>query len=75
MSRLRLTIALTAVAALAAACTDGSSRTPTAPDAASVASAAKGGVAADRVTAAALWNLRTRAIIGRRGGNSNAAAR
>jgi hypothetical protein len=61
--------------ATVAACADGSP-TPTAPRAApSAASADRGGVAADRVTAAALWNLRTRAIIGRRGGNSNAAAR
>lgn len=34
-----------------------------------------GGAAAERVTASALWNQRTREIISRRGGSSNVAAR
>ena len=73
MPRFRLATGLVALVALAA-CTD-ASRDPTASDAANVRSSRAGGAAADRVTASALWNLRTRAIIGRRGGNSNAAAR
>ena len=73
MSR-RLLSVLAAVAGLAA-CTD-ASRLPTVPVAATSAARAGGGNdAADRVTAAALWNQRTRAIIGRRGGSANAAAR
>jgi len=60
------------VAALGlAACTD-ASRVPTAPDA---ARSAAGAPAAERVTAAARWNQRTRAIIGRQRASSNAAAR
>jgi membrane-associated phospholipid phosphatase len=58
-----------------AACTD-ARRAPTAPDAVlSGAPADARAVPASRVTAAALWNQRTRAIIGRRGGSSNASAR
>ncbi|HET7459581.1 MAG TPA: hypothetical protein VFJ74_18155, partial [Gemmatimonadaceae bacterium] len=53
------------------ACTD-ASKAPTVPDASPAAARA---AAADRVTAAALWEQRTRAIIGRRGGSSNFAAR
>lgn len=66
----------TLVAALGlAACAD-ASVTPTAPDGAGTGAIADAGVlAATRVTAAATWNQRTRAIIGRRGGGSNAAAR
>jgi hypothetical protein len=59
----------------AAACTD-ASRAPTesiAPPEPSMHRA--GGAAAERVTASALWNQRTREIISRRGGSSNAAAR
>jgi membrane-associated phospholipid phosphatase len=56
-----------------AACSE-TSRLPAAPD--FVPTVQKNAVPAeDRVTAAARWNLRTRAIIGRRGGNSNDAAR
>ena len=72
MRPFRLATFSIAVAALAA-CTDGT-RIPTAPDAAS-ASGAHADLASDRVTAAARWNLRTRAVIGRRGGSANAAAR
>jgi len=73
MSRFQLTT-LVAVAVLAA-CTD-LNPAPTVPIAISPdASAPAADVAANRVTASALWNLRTREIIGRRGGNSNAAAR
>ncbi|HEX2780156.1 MAG TPA: phosphatase PAP2 family protein [Gemmatimonadaceae bacterium] len=73
MSR-RLSLALFALSGLAA-CTDASSF-PTAVDPApSVATIDAGVAAADRVTAAALWNQRTRAVIGRRGGSSNFAAR
>jgi len=74
MSRFRRTTALVAATALAA-CAD-VSQTPTLPSAFSPdASARTDDAAANRVTASALWNLRTREIIGRRGGNSNAAAR
>ena len=58
-----------------AACGD-PGRAPLAPAAtpnAQSAAASRG--AAERITAAALWNQRTRQIIGRRGGSSNAAAR
>jgi membrane-associated phospholipid phosphatase len=74
MPRFRLTTGLFAMAALAA-CTD-ARHAPTAPRTVSpAASADKADAAANHVTASGLWNLRTRAIIGRRGGNSNAAAR
>ena len=61
-----------------AACAD-VGRSPTVPHAAALAApdavrAAREG-AADRVTAAARWNLLTREIIGRRGGSPNDAAR
>jgi membrane-associated phospholipid phosphatase len=70
----RLLSSLAAVLGLAA-CTD-AIPAPTAPDVAREgASTAASVAAAERVTAAALWNLRTREIIGRRGGSSNAAAR
>jgi hypothetical protein len=58
---------------LLAACTD-ASRRPTAPDTATVVEVGTDG-ATQPVTAAARWNLRTRAIIGRQRGSSNAAAR
>jgi membrane-associated phospholipid phosphatase len=58
-----------------AACTD-AGRAPTTPTAAADAASTAGrSSAADRTTAAARWNLLTREIIGRRGGNSNDAAR
>lgn len=59
-----------AALALLAACAD-AGRAPTAPHAARAAESA----AASRVTAAALWNQRTRAIIGRQKVSSNGAAR
>ena len=74
MSRRLLSVLVAALGF--AACTD-ASQVPTGPEVASAARTGGGGeaAAADRVTAAALWNQRTRAIIGRRGGSSNAAAR
>ena len=57
------------------ACAD-ASPVPTAPTTAGEAArSAATGVAAERTTAAARWNVLTRAIIARRGGSSNAAAR
>jgi len=74
MSRFPLATGLVALAVLAA-CTD-AIPVPTVPSAASTSARAENiDPASARVTASALWNLRTRAIIGRRGGNSNAAAR
>lgn len=64
---------LVAVSGLAA-CSD-TSTSPTVPLSAPEAAATAGGVGADRITAAVRWNLRTREIIGRRGGTSNDAAR
>jgi len=73
----RLLPALVAALGLAA-CTD-ASHAPTAPDAARMRASTEATEAratgAARVTATALWNQRTRAIIGRRGGSSNHAAR
>ena len=70
----RLLVALVALAG-GAACADAPGA-PTAPDAARAdARPDARAVPADRVTAAALWNARTRAVVGRRGGSSNAAAR
>ena len=70
----RLLAALLALVAVAA-CADAPAA-PTPPDAARAdARPDARAVPAERVTAAALWNARTRAIIGRRGGSSNAAAR
>lgn len=65
------------VAVLGLACTD-AGEGPSAPGSPPLASRADEGAAvpaAGRVTAAALWNQRTRAIISRRGGSSNVAAR
>jgi membrane-associated phospholipid phosphatase len=78
----RLLPALVALLGLAA-CGDASHAptAPTAPDAArtgassDAAAVTAAGIAAERVTAAALWNQRTRTILGRRGGSSNNAAR
>ncbi|MES2521650.1 MAG: vanadium-dependent haloperoxidase [Gemmatimonadota bacterium] len=67
----RFLIALTAVLGLAA-CSD-ASNAPTAFDEAAAAMSAEAN--ATRVTAAALWNQRTRAIISRRGGSANASTR
>ena len=75
MSR-RLFSLLVAVGSLAA-CTD-ASQAPLAPRSVPSAARADEGTAvpaADRVTAAALWNQRTRAILSRRGGGANIAAR
>lgn len=58
-----------------AACSDSTSP-PTAPDVSPAAAREhERGGGAERVTASALWNQRTREIIGRRGGSSNVAAR
>jgi len=74
MSRFRFITVLVAASAVAA-CAD-ARQAPTLPSAlAPDASARPADAAANRLTASALWNLRTREIIGRRGGSSNAAAR
>lgn len=69
-------LAVAAVAVAVAACTGD---TPHSAAAALVAPRSAmhdaGGAAAERVTASALWNQRTREILARRGGSANVAAR
>jgi hypothetical protein len=72
MSRLQLA-GLAAVVVLGA-CKD-AGPLPTVPESPRTVAPRAGDAAADRVTASARWNLRTREIIGRQGGDSNAAAR
>jgi membrane-associated phospholipid phosphatase len=70
----RLLLTLAALLGVAA-CAD-AHRAPTSPDVApSDPSASVHAPRAERITVAALWNRRTREIVGRRGGSSNAAAR